>query len=262
MSTNQIQSILEGVSLEIIREAFAKSNNRILFLDYDGTLTPIVDTPASAALPQQIKNQILKLCEMATVVIISGRDQQFLQTTFDKMPVNLIAEHGAFVKMPHLNDWQTLSPYGQSWQQALRPVLYSYQDRCPGSLVEQKASSLAWHYRTAKDEYAADKLATRLLEQLNQSTIVSGTDLEIIAGKKVIEIKKATYNKGTAAKRYLEAARYEFVLAMGDDTTDEHLFAALPEGSFSIKIGQGATFAQGRLDKQEDIGRFFVLLTQ
>ncbi|PSL19488.1 trehalose-phosphatase [Dyadobacter jiangsuensis] len=63
------------------------------------------------------------------------------------------------------------------------------------------------------------KLAKRLLEQLAQSPIVSELGLQTIDGNKVIEVKKAAYNKGTAAEQYIETGDYDFVLAIGDDTT-------------------------------------------
>lgn len=260
MSTKQLQPILKGISADKIHEAFVNTSKRILFLDYDGTLTPIVDQPSNALLPVAIKNLVLDLCELATVVIISGRDRQFLGTTFEGIPVHLIAEHGAFVKMAYLQCWQRWSSYGQSWQQALRPILHAYQDRCPGSLVEQKESSLAWHYRTARDQGEAEKLAKRLLEQLAQSPIISELALQTIDGNKVIEVKKAAYNKGTAAKQYLETSAYEFILAMGDDTTDEDMFLTLPESCFSIKVGEGPSAAKGRLADQGQVAAFLTLV--
>ncbi len=258
MSTNHLHPITEGISISIIQEALRQNSKRIFFLDYDGTLTPIVDHPSEALLSPQIKENILQLSQIGTVVVISGRDRHFLAATFENIPVHLIAEHGAFVKMAYLPGWNKMSTFGQSWQQALRPILHAYQDRCPGSLVEQKESSLAWHYRTAKNQDEATKLAKRLLEQLAQSPIVSELGLHTIDGNKVIEVKKAAYNKGTAAEKYIQTEEYDFVLAIGDDTTDEDMFLALPESSFTIKVGAGQTAARSRIADQ---GQVAALLT-
>lgn len=260
MTLFPLRAVLEGAPVEQIRKAFGSSSKRLLFLDYDGTLTPIVDDPAQALLSAEIKDLIMRLCDLATVIIVSGRDRGFLATTFAGIPVHLIAEHGAFMKMVGLPGWQKLSVFGQSWQQALRPILHAYQDRCPGSLVEQKESSLAWHYRTAKDQAGAEKLAKRLVDQLAQSPILSGLGLQTINGNKVVEVKRGAYNKGTAVGSYLQNGQYDFVLAIGDDTTDEDMFLALPESSFTIKVGNGPSAARGRLTDQTQVAALLRLL--
>jgi trehalose 6-phosphate synthase/phosphatase len=62
-------------------------------------------------------------------------------------------------------------------------------------------------------------------------------NLQVIDGNKVVEVKKTAFNKGTAARTFVENGNYDFVLAIGDDTTDEDMFEALPDDSFTIKIG-------------------------
>lgn len=237
----------------LIVSAFQSSKQRILFLDYDGTLTPIVVDPSQAFLADEMKKILFQISTQARLVIISGRDKQFLRQTFTDIPVDIVAEHGAFTKMAQEKGWQLTSQYGQSWQQALMPVLANYVSKCAGSYIEKKETSIAWHYRTAEAEQEAQKLAKRLMDQLNESKIIKDMHLQTIDGNKVVEIKRATYNKGTATERFLREHPYDFILSIGDDTTDEDMFSVLPDFAFTIRVGESVSVARGRLESQGEV---------
>jgi len=80
--------------------------------------------------------------------------------------------------------------------------------------------------------------------------------LQIIDGHKVVEVKMAGYNKGTAAMKLTASGRNDFILAIGDDKTDEELFAALPDSAVTIKVGKGPTIANYNFTRQTSVIRF------
>ncbi|MEQ9230709.1 MAG: trehalose-phosphatase, partial [Cyclobacteriaceae bacterium] len=123
----------------------------------------------------------------------------------------------------------------------IKIVLDDYVNRTPGSFVEEKDYSLVWHYRkveTGLGEVRARELSSHL------KYITNSQNLQVMEGDKVIEIKNSEVNKGKGAKRILKNYNPDFVLACGDDRTDEDTFLALPEGAHSIKIGAGASAAK------------------
>lgn len=249
------QVFLTKKGMNSIREDYHKTTNRILFFDYDGTLAPIVKDPAQAIISDELKNLILNLAKQDTVVIISGRDRQFLSNLFHELPVHIIAEHGALIKTKESTEWQLDESYEENWKDSIRPILDLYARRCPGAFVEEKETSLAWHYRTADDKEYALRRAQELTWQL-RSFIQPELNLQIVDGNKVVEVKKTSFNKGTAARSFVEKGDYDFILAMGDDTTDEDMFMALPTSAYTIKIGDDLSAARNHIRSQDEVLSF------
>jgi trehalose 6-phosphate synthase/phosphatase len=249
------QVFLTNKGIDSIRKAYESSSHRILFFDYDGTLAPIVSDPAKAIVSADTKDLILDLARRDTVIIISGRDRYFLHDLFHDLPVHIIAEHGAFIKTKDSSEWILNEAYEENWKDSIRPILEMYAKRCPGAFVEEKETSLAWHYRTAEDKEYALRRAQELTWQLT-SFIQPELNLQIIEGNKVIEVKKTAFNKGTAAKAFVDQGNYDFILAIGDDTTDEDMFEALPDTSYTIKIGDDLSAARNHIKNQQEVYHF------
>jgi trehalose 6-phosphate synthase/phosphatase len=214
----------------------AKNAKRSLFLlDYDGTLVSFENKPEKAIPDPKLLELLCRLNNKKenTVAVISGRDKESLQRWFGQSDLFLCAEHGVWVKEPH-GQWATTEPLQNEWKNELRPILELFTDRTPGALLEEKDYSLAFHYRNADPE-----LATLRVRELMEALLhlVSNLNLGIMEGNKVIEIKNAGINKGTVALKLLERGPWDLIVAIGDDVTDEYLFASLPEGAFSIKVG-------------------------
>jgi trehalose 6-phosphate synthase/phosphatase len=240
---NRIQAKLlgSGVRADII-ERYKKSHRRALFLDYDGTLTPLARHPAAVS-PSEITIGILRSLTADPnnhVVIISGRDRQTLQEWFGDLRVGLVAEHGVWLKEAE-QPWRIFKPLSDEWKRQLLPILEIYADRLPGAFVEEKEHSAVWHYRMADPEQASF-LAAELTDHF--SNLTSKTDLQVFQGNKVVEIRRAGVDKGAAALEWIRKNNYDFVLAIGDDTTDEDLFRALPESAVSLRVGIAGTHAQ------------------
>jgi trehalose 6-phosphate synthase/phosphatase len=235
---------------EIIHE-YKTSRRRALFLDYDGTLTPLARFP-SMARPDERRTALLGFLAAEPgnhVVIISGRDRQTLDNWFGSLPIGLVAEHGAWIKETG-QSWQLVKPLANAWKEQLLPILEIYTDRLPGAFVEDKENSVAWHYRAADPEQAGF-LASELVDHLDSLT--AKTDLQVIQGSKVVEIRHAGVDKGSAALQWLARNDYDFILAVGDDATDEDLFRAVPASAVTIRVGIAGTLARYNLRNSAEI---------
>lgn len=230
---------------------FAKAKNRTLFLDYDGTLQRFFDLPQDAKPDEEIYSVLDALVanSKTDVVLISGRDKKTFNQWFGHKNYNLIAEHGAWKKI-NGQDWKEHKPFHDQWKESILPVLESYVDRTPGSLIEDKTYSLVWHYRKADIELGI----LRALELIRDvSNLIANQDLEILEGSKVIEIKVAGINKGIAAAEYIHNKEIDFIMAIGDDWTDEFLFKELPEDTNSIKVGTGNSAAKYYVENYKNV---------
>jgi trehalose 6-phosphate synthase/phosphatase len=243
--------LLSRDALKEILNRYKTSRHRLLFLDYDGTLTPLVRHP-SMAKPDAFRLELLRMLsaeQKNCVVIVSGRDRQTLEEWFGELPLGLVAEHGAWLRIAGQN-WQRVKPMPDSWKQQLLPILEIYADRLPSAFVEEKEDSLAWHYRMADPEQAALR-ASELTDHLLNLT--AKTDLQVVQGSKVVEIRRAGVDKGSALLAWTTQESYDFILGIGDDTTDEDLFRAMPESAVSIRVGISATHAQYNLRGSPDV---------
>jgi trehalose-6-phosphatase len=124
--------------------------------------------------------------------------------------------------------------------------------RLPGALLEEKEYSLAWHYRRAEPEQASRR-SRELLDALAGCT--RNIDVQVLEGNKVLEVRNTGVSKGTAAVEWLGAVGAEFVLAIGDDWTDEDLFRVLPATAYSVRVGLAQTAARYYLDNHTAVRR-------
>ncbi|MCB9202688.1 MAG: bifunctional alpha,alpha-trehalose-phosphate synthase (UDP-forming)/trehalose-phosphatase [Flavobacteriales bacterium] len=221
---------------------YKKSSKSILFLDYDGTLQRFFKVPQNAKPDEELLDLLKKLNEPENteIVIISGRDKQTLGDWLGNQGYTLIAEHGAWIK-PRNENWIEKAHSNTDWKKNIKPILESYVDRTPGSLIEDKTHSLTWHYRKADIELG--NLRAREL-RTDVANLIANQKLEILEGSKVIEIKVSGINKGYAALEYLKNNSYDFILAIGDDWTDEYTFKELPNDSITIKVGTDKSHAK------------------
>jgi trehalose 6-phosphate synthase/phosphatase len=182
-------------------------------------------------------------------MIISGRDSKTLEGWFSELPLNLVAEHGASVRLKN-GEWKHHKEVDQSWKPIMRPTMELYMRRSPGSFLEEKTHTIAWHYRNVHPELGFIR-SRELLDNLQH--LVRNTNLQIIDGNKVIEVRIAGVDKGSVAKQFLEREHFDFVLAVGDDKTDEDMFRALADQAITIKIGRGHTLARYNLSNQLEV---------
>ncbi len=229
-------------SMRKLVTSYRDSKKRILFLDYDGTLAWFKKNPEDAKPDKNLYEILERLSADAnnTIVIISGRDKETLSEWFDaKWNIHFVAEHGVWFREPG-NNWHMMEQINNEWKESVEPLLEYYVDRTPKSFIEYKNFSLVWHYRKSDPDLGLQR-AWELKDELR--TLTSNLNLEIMDGDKVLEIKYSGINKGRAATHKLGDSSYEFILAVGDDWTDEFTFEAMPEGAYTIKVGAKTTKA-------------------
>ena len=245
--TKKLQREMEGKSLtpEMQRKLvsdFQDSDKALLLLDYDGTLVPFSPKPTEAMPGARLLRLLKKLTKnhRTEVVLISGRDKDTLEGWFGGLDMGLVAEHGVWIKE---NDggWEMIETLTSEWKEEVHPILESWVDRTPGSFIEEKEFSLVWHYRKANPRLG-ELRARELINNL--SNTIASLNLQLLEGNKVVEVKNTGINKGRAALRWISREKWDFILAIGDDWTDEDTFKVLPSKAWSIKLRFGASAAR------------------
>ncbi len=254
-SVKELQQVNLTRKINITRQkhivgCYREANRRILFLDYDGTLSWFKKDPEDAKPDEQLYSILreLTLDEKNTVVIISGRDKETLGRWFNReWKIHFIAEHGVWLREPG-GKWHMMEQIGNEWKDSIQPLLEYYVDQTPRTFIEEKNFSLVWHYRNADPDLGMQR-AWELKDELR--TLTSNLNLEIMDGDKVLEIKHSGINKGRAALQKMGDEKYGFIFAVGDDWTDEYTFDAMPEGAFTVKVGTKATKAAFYIESVE-----------
>lgn len=248
-----ISSIAEKLSeahQEMLVRDFNEKKKRLVLLDYDGTLVKFKDNPEDASPDDELYGLLdqIEQKENTTVALISGRDKPTFQKWFDNKNYSLVTDHGVWLYQN--GKWEALERLRTDWMKSLRPILETFVDRTPGTFIETKKYSLAWHYRTADPELA--RIRTIELNTVLTS-MIANNDLNILKGNKVIEIKSSNVNKGRAVSRLLMQENYDFVTVIGDDWTDEYMFEESPELAYTIKVGAAKTKAKYTLKGPDQV---------
>jgi trehalose 6-phosphate synthase/phosphatase len=235
--TMATEMLSEATTTQLLGD-YQAAKQRLILLDYDGTLVGFHPNPQRAEPGQELRLLLASLAALPNtrVVIISGRDKGTLERWLGDLPLDFIAEHGVWLRTAG-EEWELFHPMNNDWKRDMRPVLELYVARTAGSFIEEKDYSLVWHYRRVDNDLGVVR-ARELLSHL--SFMTANTDLQVMEGNKVLEIKSAGINKGTAAGRWLERYNPDFTLALGDDRTDEDTFRALPSTAYTIRVGTGA----------------------
>lgn len=242
-----------------LRRAYQVAKHPIFVFDYDGTLMALQSHPQLAKPNEKVRKFLFQLLSRSTheIAIISGREIKELVEWFKGYPMYLSGQHGAFIldkKGKLISESNIESP----WKHAFKNLLYRFSDQMPGSFVEDKKTTLAFHYRQCEP----DMVSIRLGELIDALESLKGKSaLQILMGHKVIEIKDSRIDKGQALKTILNQDNFDFILVAGDDKTDEVMFEAAPH-AFSIHIGHQPTLAKYRIENVDKFYRFIESLIQ
>ncbi len=244
--------VLKDQHLKILLADYKKASRRLILLDYDGTLKGFVSSPdARLGRPtSQVKKLLRNLTKdkRNKVVIVSGRPRNTLISFFNNKDLGLIAEYGGWIF--DAGHWIKSSVTAKKWKKDIKPILEQYASRTPGSEVEEKDFSLVWHYRRASPDLSyvrKEELKMELRDLLDQGNI------DVFEGNKIIEIKPKRMHKGALVTEMIAKETWDFILAIGDDYTDEDMFNALPSRSYSINVGTGQTQARYQLHDVQDV---------
>ena len=246
-------------TLQIIQEDYRNSDKRLFILDYDGTLVGFKNKPEDAVPTPELLGILEKLASSTKnkIVISSGRPKVFLEKWFGKLPLTLAAEHGAHFKEDGI--WYENESLIEPWDEEIINIFQNFVDKTPRSKLEVKDTTLVWHFRNV-DNWFSSLREQQLVDALIMPC--SRQNLQIMRGNKIVEVKSPHHTKGSEAKRLLGNNDYDFILAIGDDTTDEDTFRELPCSAYTIKIGNISEIARYNIRHQSDVLPFLKQLSE
>jgi len=260
---------------EVVVEAYNNAKRRAILLDWGGTLTPADigfydhrETDAYAV-PEDVLAVLRTLAADSKnhVMILSGLSRSKVETAFGSVPnLSLCVEHGFDFRLRD-NKWQQLAPgVDTSWQEVAEAVMEMYVLRTNGSYVQKKGSSIAWNYQSSDPEFGVMQ-ARELQEHLRG--VLQPFPVVVRSGKGYVELCFKGVNKGAMAERLVDLcdaeASLDFVLCMGDDSTDELMFASLKDkvkgpkanlpanGLFTVTVGRKPSEASSYLNDHNEV---------
>jgi trehalose-phosphatase len=243
-------------ALDHVQEIAGPDRRLAIFLDYDGTLTPIVTQPEQAVLSDSMRITLHTLASKVPVAILSGRDLDNVRRRVDIDGIIYAGSHGFDIAGPHGLRKQIATEFSPILDAVEKELREKFVD-VPGALLERKRFSIAAHYRQAD---ASDIIK---VTQAVNGVIACHRELRKIAGKKVYELQPdIDWNKGKAVRWLLEALGLEqpevLPLYIGDDLTDEDVFRALERRGVGIIVGEQSrpTAARYRLEGPTEVERF------
>ncbi|CAG0947373.1 trehalose 6-phosphate synthase/phosphatase [Anaerolineae bacterium] len=236
---------LDSNAKQQLSHDFRQAERRLFLLDYDGTLAPFVDQSQMAKPSKELIRLLTQLAgdQKNQVVLMSERDKVTIQSWYGALEINLVAEHGVWIKEKY-GDWKMLKPLTNDWKAQVFPIIEMYADRLPGSFIEEKEYSIVWHYRKA-DPFAGPMRAKELADDLLHFT--TNIDVQVLLGKKTVEVRNAGVNKNAASQQWLATQKYDFIMATGNGWADEDLFKFVPSTAYSIKVGMIPSHARFNL---------------
>ena len=255
-----VTRIIDSELLTQIESAYNKAKNRLIFLDYDGTLTGFHADPLASKPDEELIDILNSLTADPNnnIVVISGRGRDTLAEWMADFDLEIIAEHGVWSREKG-QEWKCALDLKDDWKTEIQKILDRYVDRTPGSFIEHKDYSLVWHYR--KVETGLGEIRTRELAS-HLKYVTSNKNLQVLEGDKVVEIKNSQVNKGNAAAKLLSKYDADFIMALGDDWTDEDTFMAMPDNSVTVKVGNSASAAKYNVPSYLEVRKLLKALQQ
>ncbi|MEP7197917.1 MAG: trehalose-phosphatase [Saprospiraceae bacterium] len=239
-----------------IVEKFKSARNRLVFLDYDGTLVNLAQTPDKAIPTPILLDALNNLSQQAhtKVIVITGRTKKDIENFLGNIELEIIAEHGAAMKKN--NNWICKIDDQSIWKAEVIELFNSITILLPGTFVEEKSSTVAWHYRSLEKDLEQKEELLQKLELL-----LIKYQLKVLDGNKVLEVMSKETGKGIAVRQIVSQNSYDFILAIGDDVTDEEMFQELKnyENAYTIKVGEGETLAKQKLSSPLEVLKLFNL---
>ncbi|KAL5997762.1 putative alpha,alpha-trehalose-phosphate synthase [UDP-forming] 7 [Asimina triloba] len=254
------------LNIDTIVLAYERAKNRLILLDYDGTLMPkstINKTPSSEVI--SVLNT-LSGDSKNIIFIVSGRGRESLDNWFSPCEkLGIAAEHGYFLRWSRDQEWETSKRCNDfSWAQIVEPVMKLYTESTDGSYIEKKESALVWHHQDADPGFGSCQ-AKELLDHLE--SVLANEPVSVKSGQYIVEVKPTGVSKRLVAEKILSSMtetgrQADFVLCIGDDRSDEEMFqgiSAMTRDAFSTisifacTVGQKPSKAKYYLDDPGDV---------
>lgn len=245
-----------------LAERLGHESRLVLMLDYDGTLMPFTPTPDAAQPDDDLLELLGALAkrEQTHVHVVTGRSRQSIERWLGHLPVGLHAEHGLWSRLRPDEPWTLLRPVQPGLKEKVRPMLEHFTSTTRGSFIEEKTASIAWHYRLADTDFKGDNdFGEQQAKELRLllSEVLGNEPVQVLSGSKVVEIRPMGVNKGAVVPLLLaDSGVVARIIAIGDDRTDEDLFAALPRSAVCIRVGDGPSIAPHRLGDPHEVRAF------
>jgi trehalose 6-phosphate synthase/phosphatase len=232
-----------------------------LVVDYDGTLVPLRSRPEEAVPDDEILRILATLAGLPglTVHVASGRRREDLERWLGHLGLGLHAEHGLWSRAPGEAPWRPRLDERPGWLDSVRPSVDRAAEQTPGSFVEEKEASIAWHYRNA-DEETGRRAARGLLRSLPRT--LAGEDASVLDGDRVVEVRSGSIHKGRIVEELLGTGQRSRLVILGDDLTDEDMFRSAPADAMTIRVGGGPTIARHRLAGPDQVRAFLADLAR
>jgi trehalose 6-phosphate phosphatase len=217
--------------------------------DVDGTLVDIAPTPAEVRVPPSLRRALARLIERTdgAVALVSGRALADLDRLFEPLRLTAVGGHGAEFRL--LNGSQARMRDAPALAAGLKRALFAIAGS--GVLAEDKGYSVALHYRLAPEREALVR------EAVARACAEAGPEpVEILPGKAVIEIKPAGFSKATGVQKLMDRSpfRGRVPIFIGDDTTDESVFAIMPDfDGVAFSVGRQVAGAANHFESPADV---------
>lgn len=243
-----------------------KGRHVCLFLDCDGTIAPIADSPDKAEVSGRTKSVLSSLAKAAdtSLAVISGRPLSELKAMIGLSGIIYAGNHGLEVEgIDAVTPWRAPSDYMNDLGSAKELIVKKFSST-RGILIEDKGSSLCLHYRMA--DVDEKQFISEALETIGP--YVSSGKFSILYGKKVVEVRPpGGWNKGDVVRMILERARSEHkdkdiaAVYVGDDLTDEDAFRVLSDDGITVVVGnRSGSLAKYRAEDTAEVYEFLVML--
>ena len=219
----------------------------VLLLDYDGTLVAMPSAPGLLPPDPDLIDLLAALAARPRTLVhlVSGRRPETLERWFGPMGIVLWAEDGLWRRAGADEPWEQMENVSSEWVARVRPMLEQYTRSTPGSLIEERSASIAWHHRMADPEYGSIQ-ARDLRSVLGQA--MSNMPVEIVEENKAIALRPHGVTRGRVVERILKnLPKPATIAAFGNDRVDEDMFRALPSSSVAVHVGLAASQAGYRL---------------
>ncbi|MDE2331583.1 MAG: trehalose-phosphatase [Bradyrhizobium sp.] len=245
-------------SVPVPRSLVPHLSEMAILLDVDGTLLDLAPTPREVWVPPGLAETLGRLLERTSgaLALVSGRSLNDIDLIFAPDQFPAIGGHGAEMRLSA--DSEAVSAHAPPMDKELKRRLAAIAKLSPGILLEDKGYSLALHYRLAPHAEKAIYEAVSLIR-----ADLPNAPIEVLPGKSVCEIKHSGFNKASGVQELMthEPFRGRRPLFIGDDVTDESVFAIMPDlKGLAFSVGRRAQGVTGHFDEPSDVRAFLARL--
>lgn len=243
-----------------VLSALNSAASKILFMDLEG----ILGTFRSQSKPLKPDVEIIDmLYNLSTIpgldiVLISDYDYETVDEWIGNFPLHIMAEHGLWVKEKN-GEWHLMDKIDDNWKGQIRHLIKLYVSRTPHSFIEENTYSLTFNFQKCEEDVRQLRVP-ELKESLIE--LSANYNLQVEETKDYLEVKLAGANKGRSAQYWTCEKDWDFIMAVGDNYSDEDLFESLGDDAVTIKVGSESSTAKYYISDYKELRRFLKKIIQ